>query len=86
MWNRQRRTSSQINVEMRATAQTPPTTPPAIAPASEELCVASDVAVSVELAVGEAVVVGAVVVGAVVDVDSVDCVYLISAMEVHMMQ
>lgn len=67
-----------------------------MAPAFEELCVASDVAVSVELAVGEAVVVGAVVVGAVVvgavvvgavvDVDSVDCVYLISAMEVHMMQ
>lgn len=76
-WDRRRRTRNQINPAMRATAQTPPTTPSAMAPVLEELCVASGVTVDDEVAVEEAVVEGAVV---DVDVDSVDCLYLIRMM------
>lgn len=48
-----------------------------MAPVLEELCVASGVTVDDEVAVEEAVVEGAVV---DVDVDSVDCLYLIRMM------
>lgn len=65
---------------MRANAQTPPTTPPAIPPTDGVLCLAADVGVVEEVLVVEEVVVteGAVVDDkADVEVDSIDDSYQI---------
>lgn len=65
---------------MRANAQTPPTTPPAIPPTDGVLCLAADVGVVEEvLVVEEVVVTGGAVVDdkADVEVDSIDDSYQI---------